>query len=86
MITRLRTGVLVLACWATASALPALGLAQAPVVLPFDGLVPSGSETHFFVPFEVPPGIVAFEDGVAATPSQPSSRPIGHRVATFPVL
>lgn len=61
MITRLRTGVLVLACWATASALPALGLAQAPVVLTFDGLVPSGSETHFFVPFEVPPGIVEIE-------------------------
>jgi hypothetical protein len=42
------------------SALPALARAQ-DTILDFDGQVPEGEETHFFVDFDVPEGVVELE-------------------------
>ncbi len=39
----------------------AVASAQPSTVLTFDGTVPTGSETHFFLPFEVPAGVVEIE-------------------------
>ncbi len=35
--------------------------ASADITIPLQGIVPSGPETHFFLPFEVPEGIVEIE-------------------------
>lgn len=52
-------------CGASAAVMLLLGsrsvAAQTPIVLTFDGDVPAGTETHFFVPFDVPAGVVEIE-------------------------
>lgn len=50
-----------LACWLTGLTLALPTTAHAQIVIDLDGVVPAGDETHFFVPFEVPPGIVEIE-------------------------
>lgn len=50
-----------LAILAVGLAAPGAARAQAPIVLTFDAAVPGGSETHFFIPFTVPAGVVEIE-------------------------
>ena len=50
-----------LACWLTGLTLALPTTAHAQIVIDLDGVIPAGDETHFFVPFEVPPGIAEIE-------------------------